>query len=379
MFKNYYTTAMSSNGKLIKERFSNIATVKKYGKAAGIMTVVLTMAVMTASLFASAVLADTIFAPDEITVLYNGKAANLKNKPFIDNSEYYVPLRETLNLCGVADDNITYLDGRINMLIHSDITDSDYTAHITVGKQNIKFDGEQGVMASHTDGERTTTHPAILRDGVTYVPLGMMIRIKQYDIEISESEALQGFRYANTKPVKLLKGLQIRKYDIDGKFDVLLTDWTIAESQDPKDYYEDGEKVFIGTEQEQETLGYDHNETNYYHFPLNPIKRILIDDEGKVKAIVLIENQRHEAINGGVGRTTSCVFGWDSAYGGMTFPNTGIPKSDTENASPFNHKDFTWALCDYKIADPETAKGNQRSLECFYIPVELITRMDNEE
>lgn len=370
MFKNYYTTAMSAEKKLIERRFTNISKKRRTGRIRSMFAAAVTITIMAAAFFTSGALADSlgIFKPDEITVIYDGAAAHLENKPFIDNNEVYVPLRETLNICGVTDNNITYQDGKITMVLHSDVTDSDYTAHINIGRQNIKFDGEQSIMAAYTDGERTTTHPAVLRDGVTYVPLGMLIRIKQYDVEITdESEEIKDFRYSRALPVKLLKGLQIRKDNENGGFDVLLTDWTVAESTDPADYYENGENVFIGTAEEQETLGYDHNETNYYHFPLNPVKRILVDDEGRVIAVVPIENQRHEAINGGLANTTSGIFGWSSV-------NNGIGIADTENPS-----NWTWYLCATVICDPETAYVGMRSLGCYYIPAELFTPIASAE
>lgn len=346
---------MSGEGKTLEKRFKNIAKTGKRSKLRNAAAAVIMVATAAATLFASAALADTVgsHSAGDIAVFVNGNEINLANKPFTDNYETYVPLRETLNACGVADGDITYLNGQINMTLHSDVTGGDYTAHINIGEQNIAFDGDAAGDYKLVNGARTTTHPALLKDGVTYVPIGMMSRIKQYDIELEDgAERVRDFRYNRALPVKLLKGLTVRKYDESG-FDAVLDDWTTAESYNPEDYYESGEKVVIGNWQKQEEQGYhQYAQTNWYNYPLDAVKRIVTDDEGKVIGIVTVENQKHEALNGSGLSSQSWTSGWEYALRGNALTldgesyesNSGIFKPDTQPAEL-----------------------------SYYIPVELIT------
>jgi len=361
-----FTTQMTDGKKFLKRRFIMIKNFKKTNKILSVISAAVTVMMLASALFASGILADTIgtFKEGDIEVFVNGDNISLSNKPFIDNYEVYVPLRETLNACGVPDENIMYANGQINMVIHSEITDSDYTAHINIGSQNITFDNDD---ASHTlvNGARTTTHPVLMRDGVTYIPVGMFSRIKQYDIELKdETQYTKGFRYNRALPVKLLKGLTARVYDGNG-FDVILEDWTTADSTNPADYYKDGEKVIIGDAAHQDAQGYHYGLVNGYYYPSNPVKRIVTDNSGKVIAVIPVENQKHEAINGSGLSSSSWAYSWDN----LNAPCLGVPKENTESKE---WDDMNWYVDNNGICDPATASINVRSVPCFYIPVELI-------
>lgn len=344
---------------MLAKRFSNIAANKKTGRLKSAAASVLAVVIAATTLLTSGVLADTIgsYGAGDIAVFVNGRNVSLSNKPFVDNHEVYVPLRETLNACGVADNNITYLDGQINMTLHSDVTDSDYTAHINIGAQNIKFDGDTAGDWHLVDGTRTTTHPAILKDGVTYMPVGMFSRIKQYDIEIKDkAQHHKGFRYNRALPVKLLKGLTVRKYDENG-FDVVLEDWTTAESYKPEDYYENGEKVIIGTLKKQEEQGYPvYVQTNWYNYPTNAVKRIVTDEEGRVLCVVMVENQKHEALNG----SGLSAAEWNSGWENMQLPEGSLISEG------MNY------VCDRGVFRPHNS-GSERLELCYQVPVDLIT------
>lgn len=372
MFKDYYTTAMSSEGKMLEKRFSNITASKKTGRLKSAAASVLTVVIAATTLFMSGVLADTVgsYGAGDIAVLVNGRDVSLTNKPFTDNSEVYVPLRETLNACGVADSNITYYNGQINMTLHSDVTDSDYTAHINIGAQNIKFDGDTAGEWKLQNGARTTTHPAVLKDGVTYIPSGMLIRIKQYDVEIKDkAEHVKDFRYNRALPVKLLKGLKVRLYSEDGGFDNIIDDWTTAESENPEDYYESGERVIIGNAAKQHEQGYHYRTVNYYYFPTNPVKRILTDDDGKVIAVAMVENQKHEAINGSGISSMAASYG-ERGWAHVGVASMGNPKEGAERGDLDN---MDWLTDNAMVCDPETETLGTTTAQCFYIPVELIT------
>lgn len=352
------TTQMASGKAALKRRFTMIKNLKATGKAASVTSAITAAVMLVTTVFASGVIANEAGAHSagDIAVLMNGQEVRLESNPFIDNQEVYVPLRETLNACGVADENITYNNGRIDMVIYSYVTDSSYGMHIDIGMPNITFDDDAAGEYKLVNGARTTTHPVLMREGVTYIPIGMLSRIKQYDVELAdESEHVKGFRYNRALPVKLLSGLTVRLYDENG-FDVMIEDWTTAESRDPSDYYEDGENVIIGNAAVQEAQGYSYGTVNGYYYPTAPVKRILTDDNGLVKAIVPVENQKHEAINGSGLSSGQWSSGWENAV----YRSMGLAGHDERYASACG------------IFDPATAYLNMQNVNCFYIPVELI-------
>lgn len=352
------TTQMASGKTALKRRFTMIRNLKTTSRAASVTSVITAAVMFGTTVFASGVISNETGAhgTGDIAVLMNGQEIGFDSKPFVDNHEVYVPLRETLNACGVADDSIAYNNGRIDIILYSYVTDSSYIAHIDINRQNISFDNDAAEDYKLVNGARTTTHPALMRDGVTYIPIGMLSRIKQYDVELAnESDYINGFRYNRALPVKLLSGLTVRLYDENG-FDVIIDDWTTAESRNPSDYYEDGENVVIGNAATQEAQGYDYGTVNGYYYPNDPVKRILTDDNGQVIAVVPVENQKHEAINGSGLSSEQWSSGWENAV----YRSMGVAGSDNYYASNCG------------IFDPSTAYADMQMMNCFYIPVELI-------
>jgi bla regulator protein BlaR1 len=78
---------------------------------------------------------------------------------------------------------------------------------------------------------------------------------------------------------------------------------------DPKSYYEEGEAVFIGTFKEQDKYNPCDKEGN----PIL-VKRIIIDEQGKVTAVVPVENQLPENIIPDMTSTFIAVNGYEHIY-----------------------------------------------------------------
>lgn len=129
----------------------------------------------------------------------------------------------------------------------------------------------------------------------------------------------------------------------------MIEDWTTAESRDPADYYEDGENVIIGNEAVQEAQGYSYGTVNGYYYPTDPVKRILTDDNGLVKAIVPVENQKHEAINGSGLSSGHWSSGWENAV----YKSMGLAGHDERYASACG------------VFDPATAYLHMQNINCF--------------
>ncbi len=289
--------------------------MKKTGK---ILSAALIMAAVSA-LTCAAVSAQTV------EVSCNGSAVNLTAAPFVDNSEVYLPLREVLNACGVSNDVITYDNGKITFAMYSAPTGKNVTAEINVGQCGIKFDADKDnfMVTSYSGGVRTTSHPVILKDGVTYAPMGVFRRIKDFGIDLrynsvsadDDAAYTDDFRYSRATRYLMLDNLEVKKIYDDGQFDVLLSrelDVKGENKYDPASYYSENERVIIGTPKQQNETWPSYNSVNGYYFPTDPIKRIITDADGKVAAVVLVQNQYHETINRADGDTygVSCVDGF---------------------------------------------------------------------
>ena len=366
MFQHFYTTAMCSQKKQIEKRFTMIRQKNARGRIHSAVSMLTLLTLLVTTVFAGGVMADEagIYGKSPYEVLYQGQTIELTHQPFVSNQELYLPLREVLNGCGVANEDIWFSDNTIGMNLFSPVQpDTVVAASIKVGEQGIRFDldSQNLTITNHSGGIRTTSHPVILKDGVTYVPLGILIRLKHFDVQKADEadEIDSQNRYTQALNLKLLEGLEIRQYDNDGKFDVLLHPSIDIYGEgrfSPEYYYQENEKVLIGTVEEQESFGYSYTSVNGYYFPESPTKRILVDDNGKVLAVVLWENQKHEALNDSGINTFSGTYGWDifsrRQAARLTSSEQGL-------------------VSDVMIHDPATSIAGATSIRCFYIPADL--------
>ncbi len=301
MYRNFYTTKMYTGKKVVEKRFKGIASAKPVKGAAAFAGALTALVMLGAAVFASGAASGIVNDNNGIEVSYNGEAVQLWNKPFTDNHEVYLPLRETLNACGVGNDSIVYDNGKIDIALHSDEQNTDVNAEITVGEHGIRFDIDDSQY-------RDTSHPVIMKDGVTYAPMGVFSHIKNLQKNVmTERSSMEtdewfrdDFRITSVIRYHLADGLEVKRYYEDGTFDVLLSrpiDVNGENKLDPKSYYEEGERVIIGTVAEQNaSLDLSETMVNDRYFPSDPIKRIVLDDKGKVTYIVLVENQKLEQL-----------------------------------------------------------------------------------
>lgn len=302
-----------------------------------------------------------------IEVRYDGKTVSLWNTPFVDNEEIYLPLREVLNNCSITNDNITYDSGKISFTMYSPSVQALVTANVNIGESGVIFDIDidNSRVNNYTNGKRTTTHSVMLKNGVTYVPLGVFIRIKDLSLDTSldnrtqdtdDSKYIDDFRYSRATKYNLLQDLEIRKYHDNGSYDVVLSLPLDIKGENnflPDTYYGEKENVFIGTVQQQEEYGYHHKEVNYYHYPVNPVKRILVDDDGNVLAIVPVQNQKHEVLDRVDGDGFSGHPGWGPC-GHMRLPDGDRTFKTSE------------MICDVDVANPS------KLILCFFVPTDLM-------
>lgn len=251
---------------------------------------VLTVLIMMFSALNTGVFAEDN-ADDMAKVFYGGAEHTLQNKPFISDSELYLPLRELMNICGVSNDDISYDNGKISVLFKAN-PDIWVTAEMNVGQNGVAFDKDLEYDILGIENIRSTTHPVILANDTAYIPVGMLIRIKNYYVSQNWDRRV----YLN-----LLRNLEVRQYASNGKYDAVLSTPIIDVSGEkrysPQKYINDGEDFFIGSIYGFDNRDFTHTEINGYYFPTDAHKCILVDGDNKVIAVMPYENFRHERVD----------------------------------------------------------------------------------
>lgn len=326
----FYTTAMCPQRRAVEKRFRNIRAFRRLGAGRTAVSLCLAVVLLAASVFATGALSAGL-DNSWVQVLVNGQQVSLWNQPFIDNQELYLPLREVLNKYGIPDENITYADGAVTVALPSAATGRTVRATMAIGQQGVQFDADadNSMVNYYWGGKRSTTHPVLLVGGVTYAPLGAFIRMADYSLDevvgsLTTSEEkmryVDDFRYSRATRFHLLDGLEIRQYRSNGTFDVMLSPQLDVKGEnryDPAAYYTEGEAVIIETAEQLNARQYGQPlELNGYYFPTMATKVIVVDSEGKVRGIALVQNQRHEGVNRCDRDTFGAGTGWPPEGGG---------------------------------------------------------------
>lgn len=234
-----FTTQMASSKRVLKRRFEMIRDKRRTSKFVSALSAVIAIVMLGTTVFASGILNGSIRGNDNIIYeVYNGdKKISLNSQPFIYDGEYYLPLRDVLNGFDITD--IKYDSGVVDITFPYHPTE-DYASkcRFIIGKNLVYLDTVADDMKS---GVVILGGP-ILQDGKTYIPLAAIE-------EIMRSGQMTDFLINIIRPTE------------------------------PEYYYTEGEKVFIGTAQEQDS----------YNGEL--VKRIIVDENGETIAVVPIENQ----------------------------------------------------------------------------------------
>lgn len=238
-----------------------IKNKKTTGKFMSAISVALAVIMLSITVFASGVLTD-IATDDYIIEVYNGEnKLSLKNEPFIYDGEYYLPLRDILN--GFDINDITYDSGEITVKIPTEKAKYETGVFILkIGTASI-YHGN-----SLSDGYAVVMRcPPVLNNNTTFVTV-------DYFEDLMKSADLQGFRLNVIRPTE------------------------------PEFYYTKGEKVFIGTAEEQD------------NYTGETVKRIIVGENGETIAVIPIENQIPENVNQKYYRAEKCAI-CESFYQGF--------------------------------------------------------------
>lgn len=175
------TTQMASSKKVLKRRFTMIKNRKTTSSFMSVLSAVIAAVMLSTTVFASGVLSDMTTDDYTIEILNNGEKIELSNKPFIENGEAYVPLRETLEKAmpkdkGVVD--IQWDDGTIDVIAAYYQGESGKYQFRIGGKfinlQHISYEDYKNNSIEKSPvvmGIGLQSQSPILKNSTTYVPL----------------------------------------------------------------------------------------------------------------------------------------------------------------------------------------------------------------
>ena len=168
------TTQMASSKKFLKRRFAMIKNKKTTSRFMSVLSAVIAVIMLSTTVFASGILSDLTTDDYTIEILNNGEKIELTNKPFIENGEVYVPLRELFEKMGIMSNPENYINwdnGKITVSINEPSRSvngySEYTYQIEIGQEIRKI-----LSNPEPINFDVLIVPPVLKDSITYVQLG---------------------------------------------------------------------------------------------------------------------------------------------------------------------------------------------------------------
>lgn len=168
------TTQMASSKKILKRRFMMIKNKKRTSRLMSVISAVIAVTMLSTTVFASGILSNLTTAGYTIEIMSGGEKMALANKPFIENGEVYVPLREVFEKVGVMSNLQSYINwdnGKITISINEPSKSvngySEFTYQIEIGQKIRKI-----LSNPEPINFDVLIVPPVLKDGNTYVQLG---------------------------------------------------------------------------------------------------------------------------------------------------------------------------------------------------------------
>lgn len=175
------TTQMASSKKFLKRRFVMIKNKKTTSRFMSVLSAVIAVVMLSTTVFASGLLSDLTTDDYTIEILNNGEKIELTNKPFIENGEVYVPLREVIDKSFSKDDGVTDIkwnDGTIDVTIAYYQGESGmYRLKIgsnLLGLKHISFDEHDknfDEIENNVGISQGLKQTPVLKKSTTYIPL----------------------------------------------------------------------------------------------------------------------------------------------------------------------------------------------------------------
>ena len=192
MFKSIYTTRMIGNGKVLKTRFEKINAKPVKGRK--LITFICTILLLFVCIFSTLVMAKVTNEGDyTLEITNNGVVIELKNKPFINNGEVYVPLRELfekLDLMVGENAKMEWDNGVVLISLYqknlNEDAVADYTSYlykIEIGMSELVVNPKVLMVKSTPDEITSVIEPMdnapILKKNITYIPFSYAERMAE--------------------------------------------------------------------------------------------------------------------------------------------------------------------------------------------------------
>lgn len=184
------TTQMASSKKTLKRRLLMMKTKKATGKFVSVLSVVLALAMLSTTVFASGVLSGLAEDNYTVEITNNGEVIELVNKPFIENGEVYVPLREMLEKLNMMNNPGSYINwnnGKIEVFFgyngDGTVIALDDRFEMEIGKKQLIYNPSSDLPNS--DAVREMYCAPLLVNQTTCVPysfISCMLTGEKWDI-----------------------------------------------------------------------------------------------------------------------------------------------------------------------------------------------------
>lgn len=156
-----------------------IKNKKTTSRFMSVLSAVIAVVMLSTTVFASGVLSDLTTDDYTIEILNNGEKIELTNKPFIENGEVYVPLRELFEKMGIMSNPENYINwdnGKITVSINEPSRSvngySEYTYQIEIGQEIRKI-----LSNPEPINFDVLIVPPVLKDSITYIQLGSVLGV----------------------------------------------------------------------------------------------------------------------------------------------------------------------------------------------------------
>ena len=166
------TTQMAGSKRMLERRFMMMKTKRTTSKLVSAVSAAVAAAMLSTTVFAGGVLSGLTGDDYTVEITNNGEVIELANKPFIENGEVYLPLRETFERVGVMEHEGSFVvwdNGKLSVVLtpgagHEEMVSYDFD--IQINEKNIQY----GILRETLAGNEMMYCPPVMKGSVTYVP-----------------------------------------------------------------------------------------------------------------------------------------------------------------------------------------------------------------
>ena len=171
------TTQMAGSKRMLERRFMMMKKKKTTSKLMSAVSAVIAAAMLSTTVFAGGVLSGLTGDDYTVEITNNGEVIELANKPFIENGEVYLPLRETFEKIGYNEANsyIAWNSGVIDIAVLN-YPEENGSYRLNIGESDITFRSFSGEdlynanVAYNIEITFSGDNVPLLKNDLTYIP-----------------------------------------------------------------------------------------------------------------------------------------------------------------------------------------------------------------